>query len=409
MSISWSTNKRGGREVPPGGAIKRNRRPRICFAVAYFPKYYPAGAEVQTYFLARHMLARHWSVHFTSDDCGQPTAKLQNEQGIWVHKLKSTRLFNPRRCWSFYRELVRINADVYYQRGGREYTFVTSLVARALGKKFVWGTSSDFDCERDQFRRILRDDKSRGMKRAILYVDALVRDALVSLGRKRADVIVVQTAIQRTRLRENLGFESVIIKTGHPLPETVPDKDSPPVVLWIANIKRLKRAEAFVELARKCTDLPARFLLVGRCTLSSYCRQLRRLSRGLDNLEWVGPVPFQRTNELLSGASVLVNTSTFEGFPNTFVQAWLRETPAVSLTVDPDGILEQENIGFCSGTFARMVEHVRLLLSDESLRADMGRRARAYAMREHNLADKVEQYAEIFEKLCSESRMVQPN
>jgi glycosyltransferase involved in cell wall biosynthesis len=387
-------------------ARTRRRPPTACFAVAYFPKYLPAGAEIQSYFISQHMLSRGWSVHFTSDDCGQPTPQLHNEDGIWVHKLKRTRLLNPFRCWSFYRELLRMNADIYYQRGGTEYTLITSLVARTLRRKFVWAASSDIDCQTDGFRRILRTEAATGIKRAILWLDARVRDAMVSLGRKGADVIVVQGESQKQRMKEEFGRESVVIKSGHPVPKGLVQKKHPPTAVWISNIKRLKHPETFIELVRECTDVPGRFLLVGGGTSPLYLDRLKRLSHGLSNLEWVGAVPFWQTNELLAEASVLVNTSAFEGFPNTFVQAWLRETPVVSLTVDPDGILQRERIGFCSQTFPRMVRDVRRLLSDQSLRSAMGKRARIYAEREHDLSDKVQQYAALFEALYSEGGVV---
>jgi len=387
---------------------EKRKRPRICFAVPHFPKYFPGGAEIQSYFIARHMLGKGWSVHFTTEDREDPAPRLENEDGIWVHKLKRTRFLNPIKCWSFYRELLRIDADIYYQRGGTEYTFVTSLAAKALGKKFVWATSSIPDCEGNKFRGSLRDEGVKGIKRLLLFPDARIRDALVSCGRRRADSVIVQDQSQHVRMKTNFRQEAVVIKTGHPIPESPGEKDRPPLVVWIANVKRLKRPEMFVQLAQACSDLQARFLLVGGRADPPYRRRLMKRSAGLNNLEVKWAVPFHQTNEILSSASLLVNTSTREGFPNTFVQAWLRETPVVSLAVDPDGVLARERIGVRSGTFRQMVEDVRRLIGDESFREEMGKRARAYAVREHNLADKLERYAHLLENLCRERSMVQP-
>jgi glycosyltransferase involved in cell wall biosynthesis len=386
---------------------KKGTQPRVCFALRSFPKYFLGGAELQSFFVARHMLGKGWSVHFTTDDWGQPTAKLENEDGIWVHKLKRTRFLNPRRCWDFYRELVRMNADIYYQRGGWEYTFVISLAAKVLGGKFVWAVSMAPDCEGNKFRRFLEDEGVKGIKRWMLWPEAWIRDVFVSLGRKRADVIIVQDESQQAMFRQRFGQESVVIKTGHEVPKKPGRKSSPPLVVWVANVKKLKRPEIFIELARACSDLPARFLLVGGRAEPRYRRELTRQGAGLGNLELTWAVPFELTNGLLSAASLLVNTSTGEGFPNTFVQAWLRETPVVSLTADPDSVLARERTGIRSGSFRQMVEDVRRLLSDELLRKRMGERARAYAVREHNLADKLRQYEDLFEKLCGESGLVQ--
>ncbi len=386
---------------------KKGKPPTICFAVPFFPKYFPGGAEIQTYFIARHMVSRGWCVHFTSEDCGQPTARLQNEEGIWVHKVKPRRFFNPIRCWNFYRELLRTNADIYYQRGGTEYTFAAALAASSLGSKFVWAASMAPDCDGNKFRRFLREEGAWGVKRLILTPDAWIRDALISIGRRRADVVVVQDEDQRLRMREKLGRESVVIKTGHSIPHSHQEKSEPPLVLWVANAKQLKRPELFIELARACRDLQAKFLLVGGRPAPLYLARLTNLADNLDNLELRWAVPFEQTNELLSTARLLVNTSTSEGFPNTFVQAWLHGVPVVSLAADPGGILTRERIGVCSGSFGQMVEDVRRLTAGESLRKEMGARARTYAVREHNLADKLTQYTELFDSLYNERRMVQ--
>ena len=74
------------------------------------------------------------------------------------------------------------------------------------------------------------------------------------------------------------------------------------------------------------------------------------------NLQYLGEVSQDEVNRRLREGHILVNTSRYEGFSNTFVQAWMRRVPVVSLTVDPDNILVRENIGFCSGTFKNLCQ-----------------------------------------------------
>ncbi len=54
-----------------------------------------------------------------------------------------------------------------------------------------------------------------------------------------------------------------------------------------------------------------------------------------------GAISQQEVNAELANAHVLVNTSLYEGFPNTFIQAWMRRTVVVSLNVNPDGIFDE--------------------------------------------------------------------
>jgi glycosyltransferase involved in cell wall biosynthesis len=88
---------------------------------------------------------------------------------------------------------------------------------------------------------------------------------------------------------------------------------------------------------------------------------------------------------MLSQGHILVNTSKQEGFSNTFIQAWMRKVPVVSLQVDPDSVLEKEGIGFCSGSFDQLVKDTQKLITDDKLRNEMGERARAYAIKNHSL------------------------
>ena len=59
-------------------------------------------------------------------------------------------------------------------------------------------------------------------------------------------------------------------------------------------------------------------------------------------------------------------------------------------------------------TVSRMVEDVRRLVSDEPLRRQMGQRARAYALKKHDLANTLVAYDRLLEDLFRESNMVQP-
>ena len=107
--------------------------------------------------------------------------------------------------------------------------------------------------------------------------------------------------------------------------------------------------------------------------------------RDTPNIDYLGPLAQSEVNELLARAHIFVNTSVHEGFPNTFIQAWMREMPVVSLHVNPDDVLNRHGTGIFAGNEPRLAEAVRRLISEPTVRAEFAERARNYALQRHSL------------------------
>ena len=88
--------------------------------------------------------------------------------------------------------------------------------------------------------------------------------------------------------------------------------------------------------------------------------------------------------------SSLINTSAFEGFPNTFLQAGKYGVPIVSLNVDPDGFIERNACGTVAhGAFDQLVEGVRRLKQDPDWFEHCSQNIRAYVYEHHDLEKKI--------------------
>jgi glycosyltransferase involved in cell wall biosynthesis len=137
-----------------------------------------------------------------------------------------------------------------------------------------------------------------------------------------------------------------------------------------------------VRLAGDLVDLDCDFTLVGPASSAGYLRDVLVLAEGLTRFRYVGAVPLSEAWQWVAKAAVLVNTSPIEGGSNALVQAWHCGTPTVTLSFDPDGIIEGNGVGYRSGDPARMAVQVRRLLRDERLRDAMSARARILAARD---------------------------
>jgi glycosyltransferase involved in cell wall biosynthesis len=355
------------------------RRPKVAFIGGYFP-FMTGGAEYQSYLLACE-LRKTADVSFVYIDDGHRPSLVEHD-GFHLYRLPKRRLL--RRMVHRYfvldygrlrRLLKTIGPDVVYQRGGLAYTGIVASYALEHDCKMIWHIAGERDVrpERPRF--------SRG-----LVFDYLDRKAL-AYGIRHADCIVGQAEYQDQLLQENYGRTcDRIIGNFHPAPREPVVKDELVRVVWVGSMRPNKRPEVFIQLAEAFKDVRGvQFTMIGRAENGSYHSGLERLMESATNLDYAGPLPVEEVNRILAASHVLLCTSRREGFPNTFIQAWMRSVPVVSLNIDPDDVIKREKIGFCCDNFESLVRDTRRLIDDPELRGAMGCRAREYALENHAL------------------------
>jgi glycosyltransferase involved in cell wall biosynthesis len=269
--------------------------------------------------------------------------------------------------------LEHIAPDVIYQRVGCAYSGGAAAYAVKRQRKMVWHIASDRDLLPVPWRLSIRTVFEQMNRRVIDYAA------------RHAQCIVVQNEQQRALLRQRFGRDDAVhIPNFHPEPGVLGAKPAHPVrVCWISNIKPLKQLQHFVYLARDFRERPnVEFVVVGaQQMVGAEWQKLLNDMQTTPNLRYLGEQPLAAVESLLASSHVLVNTSTVEGFPNTFIQAWLREVPVISLSVNPDRILDDPRYGFAAGgDYDKMRAAVDRLISDAALRADMGSAARQMAL-----------------------------
>jgi glycosyltransferase involved in cell wall biosynthesis len=344
----------------------------LAVLAAEFRHHNIAGEGVQQTLLAKALARRGHKVRMVTWDHGQDDGSQWD--GIRVFKayaphagLPLLRFFHPR--WSgLWQALERADADLYYTSCAGMHVGLLAMFCRRHGRRFVFRSASDTDC--DPARLLVRYRRDRW---------------LYEYGLRRAHVILVQSEAQKEALARNYGLEArvapMLVEPAQPA--SVRDID----VLWVSNIRPVKRPERVLDLA---AGLPRRHIHMAGGPLpgeEALYRETQTAAAARPNVTFHGRLAYHVAAALYARARVFLNTSDVEGFPNSYLQAWMRGVPVVTL-LDPDRVIEREGLGIAAKSPARLAGAVRDLLQDKAAWRAASERCRAYMAREHG-EDKV--------------------
>lgn len=369
------------------------KKPHICFvAAAAWPVFSGdrliqsvGGAEVQISFLARSLAESGYQVSMICMDYGQADSLVID--GVLMHKAHTPqagipifRFIHPR-FTSFWIAMKHANADIYYQRSGGVHTGFVAAFCKLFGRKFIFAGAHDGDFSPSA--PLIRYQRDK---------------AIFRWGLRHAHAVVVQSPTQADLCRETYGIKATLIKSCYKPPLGASVKPNG-YVLWVATLRNWKQPELFIELARR---LPQhRFRMVGGADIQFNFGKLRELAESLPNMEFVGFVPHAEIEAHFNGARLFVNTSTHEGFPNTFLQAWSRGMPTVSF-VDTGSIHHDRSVANPVTNFDEMVTKVNRLMTVDIDWKEAGSLCMACYLAQHSLTSVVDEYAALFQLLFTQ-------
>jgi glycosyltransferase involved in cell wall biosynthesis len=382
-------------DVPPPPAAPARRKAHICFVAPYA---WPVlsrdpniqvvgGAEVQQCILARLLAAEGHRVSMVTYDYGQPSPTLMD--GVTVYKtfkpgdgVPVLRFVHPR-LTAMWRVLRQVDADVYYQRSAAMWTAVVAEFARLRGKRSIYAGASDadFNVGGEQI--------------------SYARDRwLFRRGVSRVDRVVVQNPVQLACLRKNHGRDGLLIPSCYVPPQHARRAAAAnELVLWVGTVHDHKRPEILLELAARLPH--RRFVVIGGPSVGGerfkpgYFEAIRERAGTMPNVEFKGFLPLAQVEPWFDRARLLVNTSIYEGMPNTFMQAWARGVPTVA-TVD---------VGAPVNTVFKDAEEgaakVEALFADGDLWQRASDDSLAYFQRNHSSTEVLARYSRLIEELTA--------
>jgi glycosyltransferase involved in cell wall biosynthesis len=274
----------------------------------------------------------------------------------------------PLEALRIWRALEAADARVAIVRTASPAVSVVGLFCRLHRRSMIFSTSGnlDFDSRR---------------------IPGRLDRALYRLGVRLAAAVVVQSQDQ-VQLARRAFPKLRRIEHIASFAETAPpsaDGLRPDAFLWVGRLIGSKQPMRYVELARALPD--ARFIMIAVPQESGPIDidDLRTTVRDVPNLELLDPLPHERLLELVARAVAIVNSSTFEGMPNVFLEAWARGVPALSLQFDPDNVISGRGLGIIAGgSWEQFVAGARELWDTRTQREELSLRTRAYVAEVHS-------------------------
>jgi len=325
----------------------------------------PGGAETQVRLLTRALVASGVRVAVVAFDYpGLPN----EDQGVAVVRRPPHQVGPVAEARTILSTLRNTPSRVVVTRQAGAHTGLVALAAKITRRRFVYSAANVIDFQFSSFET----------HRAKVL--------LFETGLRLADSIVAQTQEQQELCASKLGRTPPVIRS---LAEPAPLRTAvPEAFLWAGRVLDYKQPLAYVELARSLPDVPFWMVAVPDDAMESGKLLLSRLSHeaaSVANLHLLAPCSRPELLELMCRAAAVVSTSSSEGMPNIFLEAWSRGIPALTLEHDPDSLIRRHALGTaCQGRMSDLraaTEQTWLTRHDQKA---LSTRCRAYVSAEHS-------------------------
>lgn len=330
---------------------------------------YIGGIENQLVLLARGLVGQGFGVSFVTFDHGQPDGI--EHGGIRVLKafvsdggIPGVRFLHPR--WTgLWAALGHADADICYQMGAGCETGQVAMWCRRRRRHFIFATASDADCVPGL--PLLKSHKEKYLYR---------------YGLRTARIVVSQTREQQRLLSLHYGISSEVFRilSPPPQPQTMA-REGRRRILWVGRISPEKRPHLLLDIARRLPEYT--FDVIGDANANTdYARRFRNEAKSHPSVVLHGKVSNETLSQMYAEAALLVGTSETEGFPVTFIEAWSRGIPVVSM-FDPDGVIRADGLGFVGEDTEAIASCVRQILQSQPVWLAAAEAARQYYLENH--------------------------
>lgn len=346
------------------------------------------GPDIDQITLANKLNKKGYKITIITHNEGGPSEELIND-------IRIIKIYSPTSEINLFSKIIYLwnafkksDSDIYFHYG--DSLGIISIFAYLMGKRSIYKIASDVLLDRSLIVNKIKEFKRSKFNSRVLgnWIDI-----------KLSSVICLQNQYQSKMLKKGYNKNGKIIKSHMEINDVDLDKKSDiPIVLWVGSMAEVKQPWLVIELAKMMPSV--KFQMIGGYQGDpTLYNNMKKQSEELENFEFLGVVPFDEINYYFNKAWILVNTSMFEGFPNSFLQAWMNYMPVVSINANPDDLITNYKLGFYSRNLKHLKEDLSILLNNKDLIKEMGINGRQYVEKEHDIKNIIQKYIKLFESI----------
>lgn len=352
---------------------------KVCFVS---PKSYPyfnptissvVGGGERQMFLLSTLLAKDkkHEVHMCVSDYGQEKKEMRKNVTIWnVFSFQDSRW---KILTSLYKNFRSIFADFYVLRSASIGTAITFLILRfLLRRKVIYMVASDYENSYFTLRKKLGTFSAFLMQFVYMFSFSLSVQTEYQYSffkKRRSDAVLLRNIIDISSLQY-----------------TKDDFDKRAYsAIWVGRCEEFKQPEFFITLADSCPK--ERFLMICPPAFGneSYWERVSQKANKKKNIDFHKFVSPDEISLLYRASKIYVSTSLYEGFSNTMMEAFSAGCPFLSLSVNPDGIIEKYNLGkYTSSDFDSFILEFKKFSSSSKTPYLLGKNAQKYLYDHHS-------------------------
>lgn len=277
-----------------------------------------------------------------------------------------------RRYYHIVKLIRQTRPKLIIQRAAEGDTLLMTLISRFCKVKFIYMAAHDAD-----FIRNLTFSYYLGLN----PIKRMILDQQFALSLKWIDYFIIQNESQKNNLLKTTSPKQVI-KISNIWHRTDLKKNiNDPFILWVGNFRPMKRPEMFISIAKQMPKY--KFVMIGGILVKELFDSCLEQGSHVNNLKIVGPVPYLEIANYFASAVLFISTSSMEGFPNVFLQAWDFNIPVIS-TCDPDNIIHNNQLGIFCENESEIINSITKLMNDPELYRGYTKSIEKYFQANHN-------------------------